>query len=320
MSRPLAANRWVATAVAGLLIGTLTAGVVAWRHVGKLRAEISELRAGIAGLGEELRQAEERFVQVQAWGQEEEQRAEQAEERAAGAEELAARLAERAEGAEAAADAAEKLAFSERESAAAATQQAERAQQERAEALERSQEARQLAQQAFLEAERAKREAAELRRQRELELDRLARALDQIADTRRTALGLVMDLGDSIEFDFDRAELRPQNRELLARIAGVLLTAEDFGIQVYGHTDDVGSPGYNQRLSERRAESVRRYLVASGVPTAAITATGFGMSRPLVAGSSDVARQRNRRVEIAVVQISGESPLEPVVELERDRP
>ena len=165
------------------------------------------------------------------------------------------------------------------------------------------------AEQAFLEAERAKREAAELRRRREQDLDRLAKALDQIADTRRTADGVVMILGDSIEFDTAKADLRPANRELLSRIAGILMTADGFSIEVFGHTDDVGKADYNQKLSERRARSVRDYLVQAGVEGSAITSSGQGEGKPLVKGTTAAARQRNRRVEIAVVHTAAEPAL-----------
>jgi outer membrane protein OmpA-like peptidoglycan-associated protein len=151
------------------------------------------------------------------------------------------------------------------------------------------------------DAERARNEAVELRRSRERELARLEGALGELAETRRTALGLVMNLGQGVEFDFDRAELRPENRELLARIAGVLMTAGDYSIQVYGHTDDVGNASYNQQLSERRAQSVVDYLVGSGIKANIISATGLGKSQPLVDGTTEEARQRNRRVEIAVI-------------------
>jgi outer membrane protein OmpA-like peptidoglycan-associated protein len=125
---------------------------------------------------------------------------------------------------------------------------------------------------------------------------------------------MVMNLGDSIEFDFNRAELRSENRETLSRIAGVLLTAEGFGIQVYGHTDDVGSTGYTQELSERRAEAVRQYLIEAGVSENAIQSKGFGKAAPLVEGTDSASRQKNRRVEIAIVEVSGEMPVDFIAE------
>ena len=78
-------------------------------------------------------------------------------------------------------------------------------------------------------------------RGREAEVDRLEAALGQIAETRRTALGLVMNLGsDHLKFEFNKADLQPEDRELLSRIAGILMTSHDYTISVNGHTDDVG--------------------------------------------------------------------------------
>ena len=152
------------------------------------------------------------------------------------------------------------------------------------------------------EAENARREIERLEREREAELNRLQETLSRIVETRRTALGVVMNLGsDSMQFDFDRATLRPENRELLSRVSGVLLTMQGYGIYVYGHTDDIGTEEYNQRLSEERAAAVRDYLVESGIDSGIITTKGFGKSRPLVAGVDSASRARNRRVEIGVV-------------------
>ena len=173
--------------------------------------------------------------------------------------------------------------------------------------------ARQEAEAANRDAELARQEAAAIREERRQELDRLYEALSEIAETRRTALGLVMNLGsDAIEFDFDRADLRPQNRELLSRIAGILLTSPGHSIYVYGHTDDVGSDVYNLDLSERRARAVTDYLIEAGIDPKIISATGYGKSSPRVAETTSEARAKNRRVEIAIVDITlefkGEAP------------
>ncbi|MCG6921791.1 MAG: OmpA family protein, partial [Acidobacteria bacterium] len=87
----------------------------------------------------------------------------------------------------------------------------------------------------------------------------------------------------------------------LSRIAGILLTSSDYTVSVNGHTDDVGTVEYNQKLSERRAEAVRDYLVEAGVPEGILSVTGHGKSRPLVPGTSEEARARNRRVELGIV-------------------
>ena len=151
-------------------------------------------------------------------------------------------------------------------------------------------------------AAKAQAEAAAIRKKAEAEVNRLEAALGQVAETRRTALGLVMNLGeDHLKFEFDKADLRQQDRELLSRIAGIILTSHDYTISVNGHTDDVGSDAYNLKLSERRAQAVRDYLVKSGLSPQIMTVQGHGKSLPLVKGTSDAARAKNRRVELGLV-------------------
>lgn len=156
--------------------------------------------------------------------------------------------------------------------------------------------------QAEAEKETAQQEMRRIRKEREEELDRMQEALNKIAETRRTALGLVMNLGsDSLKFDFDKATLRPENRELLSRIAGILLTSKDYGISIYGHTDNIGTDEYNLDLSKRRAQTVRDYLAAAGLDMAIMRTKGFGKSKPLVSGTGAAARAKNRRVELLIV-------------------
>ena len=145
-------------------------------------------------------------------------------------------------------------------------------------------------------------EADRVRKQAEADLNRLQEALSQVAETRRTALGLVMNLNsDYLKFDFDKAELHPADKELLSRIAGILMTSPDYTVSVNGHTDDVGTDEYNQKLSERRAQAVWDYLVKAGLPAGILTVTGHGKKRPLVPGTSEKARAKNRRVELGIV-------------------
>ena len=175
----------------------------------------------------------------------------------------------------------------------------------RTRAEKESEEARAQAQTSAEQARAALAEAEKIRQERETDLNRLQQALGALVETRRTALGLVMNLGsEAIQFDFDRADLRPGNRELLSRIAGVLLTAKGYSIYVYGHTDDVGTDEYNRGLSERRARSVRDYLVEAGLDSGIITTRGYGKSSPRVRGTSADARTANRRVEIGIVDVS----------------
>ncbi len=155
------------------------------------------------------------------------------------------------------------------------------------------------------EAERARAELDRIEQERQAELDRLERALGSLVETRRTALGLVMSLGsDAIEFEFDSAELEGSDRELLSRIAGVLLSSTGYSVAVYGHTDDVGTPEYNRLLSERRATAVRDYLIEAGVDSAIVSSRGYGQTSPRIAESTPEARARNRRVEIAIIDVA----------------
>jgi outer membrane protein OmpA-like peptidoglycan-associated protein len=155
---------------------------------------------------------------------------------------------------------------------------------------------------AQLQANQAEEKAEEYRKQREEQLQQLQQVLGQIAETHRTTLGLVMTLGEkSIRFDFDKANIEPQYRDILNRIAGVLMTLKGYSIYVYGYTDDVGTQDYNLKLSARRAQAVRDSLVQAGINPGLITTKGFGQSDPRMKGASAQARAANRRVEIGIV-------------------
>jgi outer membrane protein OmpA-like peptidoglycan-associated protein len=210
-------------------------------------------------------------------------------------------LARQAEDRAAAAEAAARAAAEGRKVAEAETadahQQADTARQDADVARQDATSARETAAQAQAEAER-------IRKRAEAEVSRLETALGQIAETRRTALGLVMNLGsDYLKFEFDKADLRPEDKELLSRIAGILMTSHDYTISVNGHTDDVGTDAYNQKLSERRAQAVRDYLEKAGLSADILSVEGHGKSRPLVAGNTEAARAKNRRVELGIVNI-----------------
>ncbi|MBI4470484.1 MAG: OmpA family protein [Acidobacteria bacterium] len=145
----------------------------------------------------------------------------------------------------------------------------------------------------------AREEAERARREREEARSRMQQALSRVVETRETARGLIVNLPD-ILFDFNKATLRPQAREVLSRVVGILLVAPSYRLKVEGHTDNIGSDSYNQRLSEKRAGGVRDYLVASGLTDEIITMEGFGKSRPIVSNDTAANRQKNRRVEIVI--------------------
>src|SRR5262245_6079153 len=213
-----------------------------------------------------------------------------------------AALSVQSNGATAAAKQGIELAAAAEASARAAAEGRQLAEAQTADAQQQADTARQEATTARETAERAQAEAEAIRKKAEAEVDRLEKALGQIAETRRTALGLVMNLGSEyLKFEFDKAELRREDRELLSRIAGILMTSTDYTISVNGHTDDVGTPAYNQKLSERRAAAVRDYLVTAGLSPEILSVQGHGKTLPLVSGTSDAARAKNRRVELGIV-------------------
>jgi outer membrane protein OmpA-like peptidoglycan-associated protein len=132
----------------------------------------------------------------------------------------------------------------------------------------------------------------------------LYQSLSAILETRREARGLVVSLSDVL-FDFDRATLTPGAREKLSRLAGILLAYPgEYHLDFEGHTDSIGSAAYNLGLSRDRAESVRQYLLGSGLPGARVgSVVGFGKERPVASNASEAGRQLNRRVEIVIADM-----------------
>lgn len=195
-----------------------------------------------------------------------------------------------------------------REEAAASRDEKARAEQEAALARERALQAQieaerakaneELAQgqaeRARLEAEQAKRDKAEMQQ-------RLFVSLSEILETRREARGLIVSLSDVL-FDFNKASLKPGAREKLAKLAGILLAYPgNYRIEIEGHTDAVGTDEYNLKLSQDRAESVRYFIVQSGLAENRILGTrGFGEIRPVASNDTPEGRQMNRRVEIVI--------------------
>ena len=99
-------------------------------------------------------------------------------------------------------------------------------------------------------------------------------------------------------FDWDRYDLTPRARQIIAEAAANVAHVQVTRIEVNGYTDLSGPPAYNQKLSVRRAEAVAAELVRDGVSRSLITAQGFGMSNPLVPTALGVREPQNRRVEI----------------------
>jgi outer membrane protein OmpA-like peptidoglycan-associated protein len=128
---------------------------------------------------------------------------------------------------------------------------------------------------------------------------RLKDQLNLILQTRDTARGLIVNMSDVL-FDVNQATLKPGAKEKLAKVSGILLAYPSLHLTVEGHTDSTGSDEYNQKLSERRADSVREYLVTNGISSSNIEAHGYGKTRPVASNDTAAGRQQNRRVELVV--------------------
>lgn len=113
--------------------------------------------------------------------------------------------------------------------------------------------------------------------------------------------GNEVKLKKQVHFQHDSAEILPDSMALLEEIADVLKTRPEIGsIEVQGHTDDVGNPAYNQRLSQNRAEAVVAALELLGVTTGRLTPKGYGPDKPIVPNTNDQNRARNRRVQLII--------------------
>lgn len=183
-----------------------------------------------------------------------------------------------------------------RAQAEADQQAAEKAQ---AAALAEQQKAQAEAEKAQMAAEQAEKEKQEAIRQKEEMRARLLKQLNQVLDTKDTDRGLVVSMPDVL-FDSGQYTLKPAARERLARISGIVLAYPELKLQIEGYTDSIGTDDFNQKLSEKRAASVRDYLVDSGIDINNVFAKGMGKANPIADNTTSAGRKLNRRVEMIV--------------------
>jgi outer membrane protein OmpA-like peptidoglycan-associated protein len=205
------------------------------------------------------------------------------------------------------AEQAAKDAEAQQQREAAQRAQAEAAAEEAKSRAEAARAAREKAEaeaaQASAQAQAAQQQAQAAQQREQQEREQLRNQLNQVLQTRETARGLIVNMSDVL-FAFNKYNLKPEAREKLAKVSGILLAHPDLKIQVEGYTDNIGSDEYNQKLSEERAGAVRDYLVSQAVPQDNVTAQGFGKASPVADNSTSSGRAQNRRVELVV---SGQS-------------
>ncbi|MFN2256441.1 MAG: OmpA family protein [Candidatus Promineifilaceae bacterium] len=125
--------------------------------------------------------------------------------------------------------------------------------------------------------------------------------LAEVAKLKEEARGLVITLSGSVVFASNQALILPAAQARLNQVSEALLSTNSLrNLVVEGHTDSIGSEAYNMQLSQRRADSVRSYLISRGYPADKIEASGIGEIRPIASNSNPEGRSNNRRVEIIV--------------------
>jgi outer membrane protein OmpA-like peptidoglycan-associated protein len=129
--------------------------------------------------------------------------------------------------------------------------------------------------------------------------ERLRAQLNNVLQTQETARGLIVNMSDVL-FDTGQYTLKPDAREKLAKVSGILLAYPDLKVQVEGYTDNVGGDQYNLTLSQHRGDAVRDYLISQGVSAANTTSTGYGKSDPIADNATSAGRAQNRRVNLVV--------------------
>ena len=118
----------------------------------------------------------------------------------------------------------------------------------------------------------------------------------------RALTGQTKMVFNNITFETNSAELNAESYDELNRLAGFIKDNVGIKIEISAHTDDVGSQEYNQRLSNKRAESVVKFLAGNDIPAERMVSKGYGKLQPLVPNSSDENRAKNRRVEIKIIE------------------
>lgn len=150
------------------------------------------------------------------------------------------------------------------------------------------------------EAQKAQdRPAEEAKPDRQLEADRLQ------AETAAREAALAAFVGENIHFDFDSFLLSDRARQILVAKAEYLRTNPDITVIVEGHCDDRGTNEYNVALGERRAQSVKTFLVNLGIDTNRLNTVSYGEERPIAMGHDEASLAENRRAQFVIDESPG---------------
>lgn len=152
------------------------------------------------------------------------------------------------------------------------------------------------------EAQSAQQQAQLAQQQADAARMRVSQLTQELAEfkARETDRGLVLTIGDVL-FEYDRADLKPGALRNLYPLVIFLRENPTRNVAIEGHADSTGSDSYNLDLSQRRAESVRAFLVQSGVGFEQLSIRGLGEEYPVASNANEAGRQQNRRVEVTVL-------------------
>ena len=134
-------------------------------------------------------------------------------------------------------------------------------------------------------------------------MDRKAKEMEEEMDgvtVQRVEEGIAVSFDSGILFDFDSSTLRPASHDNLKKLTKIVNRDEDTILMIVGHTDSRGDEDYNLRLSERRAQSAKTFLVSEGLASSRIEIVGRGELEPISENDTDAGRQKNRRIEVAI--------------------
>lgn len=135
-------------------------------------------------------------------------------------------------------------------------------------------------------------------------MDKQAKEIKQTlpgAEVERVGEGIKITLHENtVNFDFNSSNLTTITKSNLDKLVTVLQNNPDTNINIYGHTDSVGSDAVNLKISSQRAEAVKNYFVANGISASRLFTEGLGKTEPIATNDTDAGRAKNRRVEFAI--------------------
>jgi len=134
-----------------------------------------------------------------------------------------------------------------------------------------------------------------------------ARRLAELNARRAADTVIVLEKGKTVilkgvNFEFNKASLTKESERILHRALNALNASPDLNVLIVGHTDNVGSAAYNKKLSLRRAQTVKSWLVKNGISAKRLTVAGKGFDEPIDDNTTDEGRANNRRMEFRVLQ------------------